>query len=270
MGITMRQSTCAAADYPNIFMRVAYYHGWITQVVNSIDNNPSIQPTTSYPCRREADSCGCGHQNVEFPKTRIVGGAEALPYSWSMIASIRFGDKAGHSCGGTILDASHILTAAHCVNSENPLNPEEIIVTSAMHNRLDDSVTARSVDRIYVHPLWNMSATRYLHDIAILHLSAPFDFQDDVFVTRSCLPKPMPLSVVSQYPSKSSELVVIGWGSTGIDSDKLMLNLQQTRIGLIETNDSTCQSMIQDKEKQFCAGFSQGGAGNRVASVYIL
>ena len=266
----MGQSSCASATHPNIFTRVAYYHSWIAEIVDSIDNNPLEKPTTSYKCQRDADSCGCGYQNVEFPKTRIVGAVEAAPYSWSMMVSINFGRASGHSCGGTILDASHILTAAHCVDRENLLKPMRVTVATGMHNRWDSYVSRRLVDRIYVHPLWNMTATRYLHDIAILHLSFRFDFQIDVFVTRTCLPPSMPLHAASQYPARNSELVVIGWGSSGIDSDGLELNLQQTKINVIETNDNTCQSLIQEDEKQFCAGLSQGGAGNSVIFVCVF
>jgi len=54
----------------------------------------------------------------QFPTHRyllgIVNGVPSNEGEWPMIASIQY-DGARHYCGGTVWNANHILTAAHCV-----------------------------------------------------------------------------------------------------------------------------------------------------------
>ena len=108
----------------------------------------------TYDCDRSKVPCGCGYNNVEIGQTRIIGGAGAIPYSWSMNVSLRF-DYTGfngpqtHCCGGTILTESYILTAAHCVTSSLISN---ITVVAGINNRVQKNQTIRTMDRIFIHP----------------------------------------------------------------------------------------------------------------------
>ncbi len=268
MGITNKLSFCASPGYPSVFTRLTYYQNWINTIISSPDNNVVPPPSTTYKCDKKPAVCGCGYSNVEFPAARIVGGEEAVPYSWSMLVSIRFGNTVRHSCSGTILDPSHILTAAHCVDEESPTEPDQVSIAAGMHNRSEDSQTTRLVDRIYIHPNWNVSFSGYLYDIAILHLTIPYAFDRDPFVSTTCIPGFKLSTIVSQYPTNSTELVVIGWGSTRLDSDSLMDTLRQAKVRVIDNEDTTCKSLIRDKEKQFCAGLNEGGKGSIITMDY--
>jgi hypothetical protein len=50
---------------------------------------------------------GCGRQAAKPLLTRIVGGQEAVPYSWPWIVSIQY--RGGHFCGGTLIVSHKIL-----------------------------------------------------------------------------------------------------------------------------------------------------------------
>lgn len=47
---------------------------------------------------------------------RIIGGEEAKDGDFPSIVSISLKAQGHHTCGGTLLDSTTVLTAAHCVN----------------------------------------------------------------------------------------------------------------------------------------------------------
>lgn len=61
----------------------------------------------------------CGRTTLTEADTKIVGGQKAsegqFPYQISLKRS-SWGGGFSHSCGGSILDANTILTAAHCAD----------------------------------------------------------------------------------------------------------------------------------------------------------
>ena len=66
---------------------------------------------------------------------RIVGGeAAAEPIPWQV--SVRQGQSGwGHFCGGTILDANTVLSAAHCFHNGH----QGVVVVAGSHKRNDNT-----------------------------------------------------------------------------------------------------------------------------------
>ena len=52
------------------------------------------------------------------PSSKIINGGEVVPYSlpWMVSIQVKTGNTYVHTCAGTILDVSTILTSAGCVN----------------------------------------------------------------------------------------------------------------------------------------------------------
>ena len=218
-----------------------------------------------YDCEQANISCGCSYRDVELTPSRIVGGEEALPYSWSMIVSIQYRSINMHFCGGSILDESHILTAAHCVDS---VTPDELRIVAGVHNLTEIFPTTSGVDAIYVHPNWSAFSSERRNDIAILRLSEPFNFFVDPFVRRTCVPHVQWPSSIVEYPANRTRLAVIGWGTTRSgDSSSAPDLLQQAEVFLIHHTDPRCNESLYDIEKQFCAGLDQGGKGECLTTV---
>lgn len=59
--------------------------------------------------------CGMSSNQPRFIFSRIIGGEEAVPYSWPWQASVQIADE--HICGGAVLAQEWVVTAAHCLHS---------------------------------------------------------------------------------------------------------------------------------------------------------
>ncbi|KAK7797661.1 hypothetical protein U0070_001861, partial [Myodes glareolus] len=97
-----------------------------------------------------------GHSTQDFPETnaRVVGGAEAQRNSWPSQISLQYRDGGlwYHTCGGTLIRRSWVMTAAHCVDSQMTFR-----VAVGDHNLSQNDGTEQfmSVQKVVVHPSWN-------------------------------------------------------------------------------------------------------------------
>jgi hypothetical protein len=218
--------------------------------------------TAPYTCDKNTVPCGCGRTTVGI-NARIVNGENSIPDSWPMMVSLRKGHAPlVHSCGGTILSESYILTAAHCANDiTTGITVENMTIAAGVYNLSQSDQIIRQVDKIIIHPLWKELRREIQYDIAILHLAEPLDLTPNSSISRTCLPpRQNSREEIMQYPLNGTKLVTIGWGSLetfGIDPDIL----QQVTVSSIHHFDKICANTIRDPSIQFCAGLYQGGKG---------
>lgn len=201
-------------------------------------------------------SCGCASNNVEI-NARIINGEEAIPYSWSMIVSIRYdffhdGNSLRHACSGTILSNSYILTSVNCLQEvSHNIQLANVTIAAGIHRRSQPIQIIRKIDDIIIHPNWtNVWNSDY--DIALLHLTEPLDFKINSLITRTCLSK--------QYPSNNTTLAVVGWGRTSINEDDSDI-LRQIIVSSIDSNNTKCTNQITNPIRQFCTGLYKDDSG---------
>ena len=131
---------------------------------------------------------------------KIVGGENA-PYPIPWQAKVHVG---GVLCGGTIIDETTILSAAHCFYpSTFTSNYDHIEAGITVGGALDGQKI--SVREVVTHPMYN--SMKLDNDIAILKLKSSLTFNDTV--QPACLPH--------QYftPEDTGDLAVVsGWGTT--------------------------------------------------------
>ncbi len=169
-----------------------------------------------------AGSAGCSvaaSDGAEGSETHIVGGtlAPADAYGW-MTATFFGSDETGwyQGCGGSLIDATHVLTAAHCSvdqkelpqthqYSVGPANPEGVRV--ALRPQSLQSVSPAQmlkVKKVYVHPTYSPSGVDA--DVAVLELEEPV-----VGVTYATIDG---LASVDQLTAERKSVRVIGYGVT--------------------------------------------------------
>ncbi|XP_022116267.2 CLIP domain-containing serine protease 14D [Pieris rapae] len=168
---------------------------------------PSVSPTpTILPSRNV-----CGKQAIE---DRIVGGEIASLYDFPWIVQLNFSDI-GYACAGTLVTNRHVITAAHCVTSEQKLISVRLgewdskISADCSDNTCSDPPEDRKVLQTIVHPYFNLRGDP-THDIAILVLDEQVNFTD--FIKPVCLPTTE--YVAGQDYTNDNSYMTAGWGIT--------------------------------------------------------
>ena len=146
---------------------------------------------------------------------RIIGGSEATiqdaPWQVSLMRAAEANPFYASGCGGSIISAEWILTAAHCVDSLG--SPSELQVTAGvatLPNSNTASVPRYSVERILIHPEWDWN-TNYA-DIALLKLREPLPLNSTTMAAIT-------LPTFSGWPAAGTPALITGWGNSRSQQD---------------------------------------------------
>ncbi|KAM8881028.1 chymotrypsin-like elastase family member 2A [Synchiropus picturatus] len=159
---------------------------------------------------------------------RVIGGENAKPNTWKWQVSLQYdsynGGYFGHICGGSLIDAFHVMTAAHCILSMDP-RLYQVVLGEYNLDEDDGSEQYCRVERIIVHPAWNGQLGDG-HDIAILKLAD--GVYDNGFVAIGNLPAP------GQTLPHGFECFITGWGVMGYEGVTHPSILQVAAIPVVE------------------------------------
>ncbi|XP_050574693.1 venom protease-like isoform X3 [Bombus affinis] len=218
-------------------------------LLHALVHEASVEATSYGPLRPPH----CGFSNVTH--NRIVGGKPAKLGAWPWMVALGFRNytnpEAGPEwhCGGSLISARHVLTAAHCA-----IRSDLYVVRIADLNLKRDDDGAHPIQMGFesklIHP--NYISGQHPHDIAILKLERDVTFSD--YIRPICLP--------IEESLRNNNFVgynafVAGWGRLEFDgpySDELM----EVQVPVLST--AECQQAYAGvSDKVICAGYAEGG-----------
>jgi len=214
----------------------------------------------------------------------IVGGTTArkneFPWQVSIQANIQtswWQKTKQHICGGSIINDRWIVTAAHCIIDGVSRSDFSIVAGAQYAMSQEDTTQTRGVDRIIVHPGWNMEYVQ--NDIALMRLDRPLSI-DQKSVAPVCLPE---ATDANRFNGKTC--TASGWGAVynkGPASSVLLkadlpivpTNVCASRYQLVRNarinNDMVCAGNLQRDGTGTCQGDSGGPLVCEENGIYTL
>merc|ERR1711970_545036 len=209
---------------------------------NSDEKNCATPTTTTKApatCTATRSTCKCGKQSLS---SRIVGGTNAVlgeaPWQVGLFFLLTDGRSFGVFCGGTIVSAYHVITAAHCTTKDETYQGQYVVLYGL--DRTDGSKHSK-VEKVIDHPDYDKASLT--NDITVLKLATPVPFS--ATVVPACLPDPS-----LDYAGK--EGLVSGWGLNAFKDGVQPKSLQKL-VRPIETKETCAASWgTKDQNQVVC------------------
>lgn len=184
------------------------------------------------------------------PASAVVGGAtvKAASYPWlgALSSQAGFFRPGGHLCGGVLVRADKVLTAAHCARQFKAV-PKQLRVTFGRTDVKKRNGTTYRVKKIWVHPGYRVTEFEGVevphNDIAVLTLAGK-------------VKKTKPVKLTGFTGSRG---FVLGWGSTS-ETRPVDSRLRKAAVPLV--GESECRSVYGDDldAGMVCAGSEKAAA----------
>ncbi|CAH1790161.1 unnamed protein product [Owenia fusiformis] len=206
--------------------------------VTVVPTTPTVTRSTDKPIVNG----NCGKSKLGHDKY-IVGGKEAQVGRWPWMADLYVNGR--HSCGGSVIAAKWILTAAHCVKGKSA---SSLKIRVGWHNQRQQTQNGveHAVMRVVDHKQFGSIQGQSIlndNDIALLQLTKDIDFKNE-HVNTVCLPK--------KGEQFSGSCVATGWGMTIGTGDNT--KLREVTVPVYTTANCNKYWPGRVSDRQICMG----------------
>ncbi|KAL4705218.1 hypothetical protein ACJJTC_000216 [Scirpophaga incertulas] len=198
----------------------------------------------------------CGQREDEGG--RIVGGAEAKAGAWPWMAAVfLLGSKRREFwCGGTLVSARAVLTAAHCTRDSKqrpfPARQFSVRLGDVDLSREDEPSRPQTLRVAAVRAHEQFSRVGFYNDIAVLMLAE--NAQKSKYVIPICLPR----GEAARSSFAGSVGTAVGWGTTRHGGPESAAQ-REARLPVWRNRDCD-RAYFQPITAAFlCAGYARGG-----------
>ncbi|XP_040609047.1 serine protease 56 isoform X4 [Mesocricetus auratus] len=196
----------------------------------------------------EPGPCGERHQgvaNVTRAHSRIVGGNTAPSGAWPWLVRLQLGGQP--LCGGVLVAASWVLTAAHCFSGS--ASNELLWTVTLAEGPQGEQEEEVQVNRILPHPKFDPQT--FHNDLALVQLWTP--------VSPEGPARPICLPQGSREPPAGTPCAIAGWGALFEDGPESEV-VREARVPLLSAD--SCQKALGPgllPSTMLCAGYLAGG-----------
>lgn len=177
----------------------------------------------------------------------ILGGTTAAPGAWpgTVALAIDTGVALEQICGGTLVRADLVLTAAHCTR---PFSTSDLRVLIGRSDLSLPGGELVAVAEVIEHPGWSEASWR--HDIAIVRLATPTSHSPVSFADRTTEP---------HWASRPDGMLV-GWGATNQQGTLPASQLKELAVQVLA--DEVCVGRVATYlvGGDLCVEAAEGGA----------
>jgi len=185
----------------------------------------------------------------------IVGGQEAQPGAWPWMVALVSADQPdaeqGQFCGGALIAAKWVLTAAHCTfTGSGDLQPSAVDVVIGRHQLSANDGQRIDVIKIIRH--LGYSDSSFDNDLALFELASPV----------AATPIKLIDAQMTALEAPNRSVMVIGWGKTDPAANVGSDVLRQVEIPLVDLTTCRLSYGIFDgdvTDNMLCAGLKGGG-----------
>lgn len=208
------------------------------QLVTTTNTTAVLAEGRALRYRRRVITCGYGMSFSRHPRIMtpdiILGTAYFGEFPWH--AAVLKGNK--YECGAVLVDARHVLTAAHCVAGSNTraiwirLGEWDVSSSNELYRHVDMRVRKIMVHRRYY-------SGNNMVDLAVIRLKRYINFDANPHIRPICLP-PHRANFVGH------RCVVTGWGINPLeDHNMLQRILRKVEVPVVDR--ATCEAALSYK-----------------------
>uniref|UniRef100_F1MQA2 Serine protease 57 n=1 Tax=Bos taurus TaxID=9913 RepID=F1MQA2_BOVIN len=177
---------------------------------------PSLTPSPSCPTPDRPPTLPAGSWGAQ-----IIGGHEVTPHSRPYMASVKF--QGQHHCGGFLLRARWVVSAAHCFSGRDPGTGLVVLGAHALRTK-EATQQVFSISAVITHP--DYQPTTHTSDICLLQLNSSATLGPAVGLLG--LPRRG-----ARPPRAGTRCKVAGWGSVS-DFEELPPGLMEAEVRVLE------------------------------------